>query len=218
MDFDFATIISNLPVFFRGAVATLCVSLAAITVGMVGGMLVCLVGISSHKILKLGAKLYISVFRGIPILVLLLIVYYILPEIGIETPPLIAAITGLALNTTAFQAEIYRGGFASIPHGQIEAARALGIGPLRLYRKILIPQVMKKVMPSLINEIIILLKNSSLISAIAVTELMRVSQTLVASTYRPMEIYMTTAAFYLVMTMAIAAVGSAFSRKMAVAG
>lgn len=218
MDLDLTLITTNLPVFLRGALVTLLVSLAAIAIGMAGGILVCLARLSSKRILAYGARIYISAFRGVPILVLLLIVYYILPELGIETPPLVAAVAGLSLNTTAFQAEIYRGGFASIPTGQIEAARALGIRPLRIYGKILIPQVMRKVMPSLINEIIILLKNSSLISAIAVTELMRVSQTLVASSYRPLEIYVTTAIIYLMMTMTIAATGSAFSRKMQAAG
>lgn len=218
MDFNFSTIIDNLPVFLNGAFVTLAVSLAAIAIGMVGGMAVCLAGRSRNALLSFAARLYISVFRGVPILVLLLIVYYILPEIGIETPPLVAAITGLALNTSAFQAEIYRGGFASIPRGQVEAAGALGIRPVRIITKILIPQVMKKVMPSLTNEIIILLKNSSLVSAIAVTELMRISQTLVASTYRPTEIYLTTAILYLVMTMTISATGSLFSRKMNACG
>lgn len=217
MDFDLSTITNNIPVFLNGAFVTLCVSLAAIALGMIGGMLVCLARISDNKLLSIGARFYISIFRGVPILVLLLIVYYILPEIGIETPPLIAAITGLALNTTAFQAEIYRGGFASIPHGQRKLHVLLACAPCG-FTKILIPQVTKKVMPSLVNEIIILLKNSSLISAIAVTELMRVSQTLVASTYRPMEIYIATALLYLIMTMSIAATGSVFTRKMAVSG
>lgn len=218
MDFNLTLIIDSLPVFFTGAMVTLSVSLTAIFIGMVSGMLVCMARLSKRPVLFIGARIYISLFRGVPILVLLLIVYYILPQIGIETPPLFAAVAGLALNTTAFQAEIYRGGFASIPAGQVEAATALGLRPARIYLKILIPQVLRKVLPSLVNEIIILLKNSSLISAIAVTELMRVSQTLVASSYRPLEIYLTTAFFYLIMTLAISMTGSLFSKKLQAAG
>jgi len=214
MDFNLTLIIDSLPVFFNGALVTLSVSVTAIVIGMVSGMLVCMARLSEASFLNIGARIYISLFRGVPILVLLLIVYYILPEIGVETPPLVAAVAGLTLNTTAFQAEIYRGGFASIPTGQVEAAKALGIRTARIYTKILIPQVLKKVLPSLVNEIIILLKNSSLISAIAVTELMRVSQTLVASSYRPLEIYLTTALFYLVMTLGISMTGSLFSKRL----
>jgi polar amino acid transport system permease protein len=125
----------------------------------------------------------------------------------------VAAVTGLALNSAAFQAEIYRGGFASIHPGQVEAARALGLSPVRTYRRILIPQVLKKVMPALVNEVIVLLKNSSLISVISVTELMRVSQTLVSSSYRPLEIYLTAALLYLLMNFGLATVGARFSRQ-----
>lgn len=213
MDFDLELIISNLPTLVHGATTTLLVSLAAICIGMFGGMGICLCRLSKNRLIKALAIIYIHIFRGVPILVLLLMIYYILPEIGINTPPVIAAIAGLTLNTTAFQAEIYRGGFLSVPVGQVEAAKALGMRSTRIYSHILIPQVLDKVMPSLVNEIIILLKNSSLISVIAVTELMRVSQTLVAASYRPLEIYLTAALMYLVLNLSLACVGRSYSNR-----
>ena len=143
--------------------------------------------ISRNPAIRRASAAYRSFWRGTPILVQLLIVFYLLPAIGVDVPPIAAAIIALTMNTAAFQAEIFRGGLLSIPKGQIEAARMLGIGILSIRVRILIPQMMRLVLPALVNETISILKNSSLISVIAVTELMRTSQQVVSVTYRPLE-------------------------------
>lgn len=212
---DFNVVAENLPALLQGAVVTFGVSLASIAVGLCVGMAVCLCRISRCRPLAWAARAFISALRGIPILVLLLIVFYMLPQVGLGLPPLAAAIVALSLNSGAFQAEIYRGGFASIPAGQAEAARALGMGEGRILRRILVPQVLVKVLPSLVNELIMLLKNSSLASAITVVELLRASQQVVATTYRPTEIYLTAAVLYVVMSMTLATLGNVVRARLA---
>lgn len=212
---DPGVVLDNLPAMFAGAGVTLGVALASIAAGLVIGMGVCLCRISGHPVLRGAARVYISVLRGVPILVLLLLVFYMLPLVGLEAPPLLAAIAALSLNSGAFQAEIYRGGFASIAPGQAEAARALGLGEGRILGRIMVPQVLWLVLPALVGELIVLLKNTSLISVIAVTELMRASQQLVSKTYRPTEIYLAAALFYIVMNLALAGLGTWVRRRLA---
>jgi polar amino acid transport system permease protein len=211
--FKFEVVFTSLPIMLKGAGVTLGISLASIALGLVVGMLVCLCRISDRKLLSWPAAAFISVLRGVPILVLLLIVFYMLPLVGIEIPPLMAAILSMSLNSGAFQAEIYRGGFLSIPTGQAEAARALGMSEPRILWRILIPQVMHKVAPSLTNELIMLLKNSSLASSITVVELLRTSQQIVSNTYRPTELYLTAALLYILMSTGISVVSDTARRK-----
>ena len=156
-------------------------------------------------------------WRGTPILVQLLIVFYLLQEIGLDVPPVAAVVMALTMNTAAFQAEIFRGGLLTIPSGQVEATRMLGIGVLAIRVRILIPQMMRLVLPALINETISILKNSSLISVIAVTELMRTSQQVVSVTYRPLETYMIAAVIYPAMNLVLARAGAWFERRHALA-
>jgi polar amino acid transport system permease protein len=211
--FKLEVVFSSLPTLLKGAGVTLGISMASIALGLVIGMLVCLCRISNRRLLNWSAAVFISALRGIPILVLLLIVFYMLPLVGIGIPPIMAAILSMSLNSGAFQAEIYRGGFLSIPTGQAEAARALGMSEPRILRRILIPQVMNKVGPSLTNELIMLLKNSSLASSITVVELLRTSQQIVSNTYRPTELYLTAALIYILMSTAISVASDAARRK-----
>jgi polar amino acid transport system permease protein len=197
-----------------GAGMTVLVSLSAIALGLPLGFLVCFSSISKNTGVRSLAGVYVSFLRGTPILVLLLIVFYVLPAVGIEAPPLIAAIAALSLNTAAFQSEIYRGGLNTIHAGQIEAARAIGMSVWQTRLRILIPQVLRLVLPALLNEIIVILKNSSLVSVIAVTELMRVSQQIVSKTYRPAEIYVATALLYLVMNLVLSGAGTIFHNRL----
>jgi polar amino acid transport system permease protein len=212
---NFAVVAQNLDTFARGAWMTLTVSLIAIAIGMCAGLALSFTLLSKRRLASRIARVYVSFFRGTPLLAQLLLAYYFLPGlIGVDLPPLVAAVGALALNTTAFQAEIYRGGLLAIAPGQLEAARILGISVWQARRRILVPQVMRLVLPSLINETISIVKNSSLVSVIAVTELLRVSQGLVAVTFRPTEIYITAAATYLVMNLALAQLGRLSERRL----
>ncbi len=214
MQLDTTVVIHHLNVMIGGAGMTVFVSLSAIALGLPLGFLVCFSSISKNAAIRSMAGIYVSFFRGTPILVLLLIVFYVLPAMGIEAPPLVAAIAALSLNTSAFQSEIYRGGLNTIHAGQTEAARAIGFTVWQTRRRILIPQVMRLVLPALVNEIIVILKNSALVSVIAVTDLMRVSQQIVSKTYRPTEIYIATAFLYLIMNLVLSGLGTAVHKRL----
>ena len=203
--------------FLVGAGMTAMVSAVSIAAGMILGLCLSFGLISPNRSIRRASAAYRSVWRGTPILVQLLIVFYLLPAMGLDVPPIAAAIIALTMNTAAFQAEIFRGGLLSIPSGQVEAARMLGIGILAIRVRILVPQMLRLVLPALINETINILKNTSLISVIAVTELMRASQQVVSVTYRPLETYTIAAVIYLLMNLVLARAGAWFETRQAIA-
>lgn len=214
----FALIQHNLPMMLWGAGVTILVSGVAIVLGMPLGLALCFGLTSSRPWLRSISRVYQSVWRGTPILVELLIIYYLLPLIGVNVAPILAAIVALTLNTVAFQGDIFRGGLLALPTGQIEAARMVGIRKWPARRHILVPQMFRLVTPSLVNETISILKNSSLVSVVAVTELMRVSQQIVATTYRPFEIYITAAIIYIIINLLLSLVGRTAERRLTARG
>ena len=215
---DFPDVISNhYSAFLTGARMTVAVSAVSIAAGMVLGLWLGFGLLSHNRLIRRASIAYRSVWRGTPILVQLLIVFYLLPTIGLDVPSVAAAMIALTMNTAAFQAEIFRGGLLSIPPGQVEAARMLGIGIVAIRVRILIPQMLRLVLPALVNETISILKNSSLISVIAVTELMRAGQQVAAVTFRPLEAYVIAALIYLAMNLVLARVGAGFERRYAAA-
>ncbi len=208
-------IYDNLPMLLWGAGITVLVSGVAIVLGMPLGLVLCFGLTSSRAWVRHLSRLYQSVWRGTPILVQLLIIYYLLPFLGLNVPPVLAAIIALTLNTVAFQAEIFRGGLLAIARGQMEAARMVGIHKWTARRHVLVPQIFRLVISSLVNETISILKNSSLVSVIAVTELMRVSQQIVATTYRPFEIYIAAAVIYIAVNFLLSLLGRAAEQRLA---
>lgn len=190
-------------VLLSGAMFTLTLSLASIVLGVFVGLALAFGLLSKNRWIRYFSKTYRSVWRGTPLLIQLMIIFYFLPHVGIDFPPLGAALLALTMNTAAFQAEIYRGGLSAIPVGQTEAARMLGISTFQIRKNILIPQMFRSVLPSLTNEATSILKNSSLISVIGVTEVLRTGQQVVATTYRPLEVYIIIALIYLIMTLSL---------------
>lgn len=140
------------------------------------GFLVSLMRGSSHKILSIGSKSYILLMRGTPLLLQLIVIYYGLPLIGITFDRFSCAIIAFTLNYTAYFAEIFRGGFESIPKGQFEAAQVLGYRRARAIRYIIFPQVLKRILPPLSNEIITLVKDTSLVYILGLNDILRVAQ------------------------------------------
>ncbi len=214
----FEILVNNHRVLLNGAVMTVAISGIAIAIGMALGLGLAFGLLSERAPRRAVCGLYRSFWRGTPILVQLLIVFYLLPQLGLEVPPVVAAVIALSLNTAAFQAEIYRAGLMEIPRGEIEAARMLGIGKWTIRRRILVPQMFRLVLPPLINETIIIVKNSSLVSVIAVTELMRRSQQIASTTFKPLEIYLIAGAIYLAINLVVAQVGRRMESRLAVSG
>ncbi len=199
----FDILLNYYPVMLRGLIVTLQVSLWSIAVGMVLGLILTLGLTSPYRWLRWPCGVYRSFWRGTPILLQLLLVYYLLPDIGIEVAPVTAAIMALSLNTAAFQAEIFRSGLNHIPAGQTEAARMLGMGMWSIRRRVLLPQVFRTVLPPLTNEVITIVKNSTLVSVIAVTELLRVSDQIVSRTFMPLETYLAAAVLFLLVNLVL---------------
>ena len=153
-----------------------------------------------------------------PLLVQLLTFFYILPYAGIDLPAMVAAFLSIGMCSAAYNAEILRGSLQAIPAGQREAADALGIPPLSLWRRILVPQALRIGLPSHVNELILLVKVSSLASVVGIAELTRVSQNITGQTYRPLEIYLAAAVIYLAINIVVALAGRGAERAMETAG
>jgi polar amino acid transport system permease protein len=211
-------IVHSLAYLTRAAGMTIYVSLAGILLGSAVGFVVCLARVSQNRLLVRAGGLYISFFRGVPLLVQLLFIYYFLAEFGLDVPAMAAAIGGLGLASAAYQAEILRGALNAIPGGQAEAAVALGFSGPGVWRRILLPQALRIATPSLINEFTLLLKASSLVSVVGIAELTRVGMNIASLTYRPLEAYLGVGAFYLAINLCISVVGALSERRLAAGG
>ncbi|MEQ5872777.1 amino acid ABC transporter permease [Sagittula sp. NFXS13] len=194
---------------------TLLISITGIALAIVLGTFICAARIGSSRVLRALSGLYISAFRGVPLLVQLLLFYYMLPRIGLDLPAMPAAILAVGMCSAAYVAEIQRSALQSIPSGQTEAAEALGISPIALWQRILIPQALRLGLPSLINELILLVKVSSLASVVGIGELTRVAQNINGQTYRPLEIYITAALIYFVINFTLSQLGRFAERRLA---
>jgi polar amino acid transport system permease protein len=214
VNFSFDVILHNLPYLLGAAKWTVLISLAGMAISIGLGVIICAARMSKTGVLRRLAAVYISFFRGVPLLVQLLMFFYMLPYIGLDMPAIMAAIFSVGLCSAAYTAEILRGALQTIPAGQTEAAHALGMPPLSLWRRILVPQALRLGMPSLINELILLVKVSSLASVVGIGELTRVAQNITGQTYRPLEIYLAAAAVYFVINFAIAQLGRVAERRL----
>ena len=168
------------------------------------GLLISLLGLDKNKFLKAFNRTYIEVFRSIPLLVLLLWVYYGLPiVVGISLSPFIAGIVSLALSDSAFEAEVFRAGIQSIPKGQRDAARSIGLNKYQAMRLVIFPQALRIILPAIGNQFVYVVKMSSLVSIIGLADLTRKANELVVSVYRPLEIYTFLVIEYLVLILVI---------------
>ena len=162
-----------LPQLIKGAVMTITLVFCTILISPLGGLLIALGRLSGFKPVSGFCWFFIWLFRGTPLLLQLFFIYYGLPSLGITFKPFTAAILGLGLNYSAYLGEIIRGGIQSIEHGQMEAAKAIGMSNWQAMRRVIIPQTYKRLMPPIGNEFIALIKDTALVSTIAMVELMR---------------------------------------------
>jgi polar amino acid transport system permease protein len=200
---DFSTLLHYFLFLLQGAFLTLKISIISLASGLIFGLLIALLKLSRNKLFKGIAGFYVWIVRSTPLLIQLFIIYFGLPQIGIKLEPFWAGVLGLAINTGAYNAETIRSGIVSIPPGQTEAARSLGMSSALTMRRIILPQAFRIVMPSLGNNFIILIKDTSLVSTITLVELTLTSQRLIGSTYKPFEIYLMAAFLYAILTTSI---------------
>ena len=184
--------------FAQAAWVTVEISVLALAVGLCVGFSAALAKISDHAALSLPARVYVSVFRGTPALVQLFVIYFGGPQIGLQLEPFEAGVLGLGLNIGAYMTESIRGAIVAVDRGQNEAARCLGLGRLQAMRKVILPQAARLMIRPLGVNSIALIKGSALVSAISVVELTYTAHRYISSTYRPFEMFMLSAAFYLI--------------------
>lgn len=216
MKFDFDVVIYALPYLLEGAKLTLSISLLAILLGVPVGIGIFIGLQSGGAILRKAIGLYVSFARGTPLFIQILIVYYLLPSIGLDIPSFFAAVIALSLNSGAYISEMIRGGLTAVPKGQIEAARALAMPRRLIWRRITLPQIFALILPPLTVEFTALLKASALVSVIGVIELTRTAQQIVAATYRPIEIWLVVGALYFIMCYTLGAFTRRIERATAV--
>jgi His/Glu/Gln/Arg/opine family amino acid ABC transporter permease subunit len=204
---DLRIVANNLPLLLNGAVVTVQVSILAILFGLVLGAFFGLFSVSHSPSLRAISWGYVQFFRGTPLLVQVLWIYFGLGGLGLDVPAFWAGVIALGLNSGGYQAEIVRAGIESIDRGQTDAASAIGLSRIKTLLLILVPQAVRRVIPPLTNELISLVKSSSLLAAISLFELTHSGQAIIARTFAPFEIYAAVAMMYLL----IVAVLSRFS-------
>ncbi|CAJ2734117.1 amino acid ABC transporter permease [Burkholderia pseudomallei] len=200
----FDLVVHTRPVLAKGAALTMKFAVASMVLGLIVGLLVALVRIGSNRLLSAIAQGYVSLMRGTPLLVQMFVVYYGLPDIGISLDPTAAGIFTLTLNAGAYLSESMRGAILGIGRGQWAASHSLGLTHVQTLRHVICPQALRLAVPSLGNTLISLIKDTSLVSVITVTELLRSTQEVIASTFQPLPLYLAAAAIYWVLSTLLA--------------
>jgi len=197
--FDWGSIAYAFPYMLKGAVVTLEISICALALATLVGLVFGLISASELTFLKTIIRAYVYFVRGTPALVQIFLVYFALPKIGLELSPFASGVVALAFNSAGFISEIVRAGLQSIDLGQTEAALSIGMTNRQSIMFILLPQSLRRITPPLTNEIITLVKSSSLLSVISISELTRLAQVIIAERFVPFELFAELAVFYLVM-------------------
>ncbi len=190
-----------LPWLLRGARMTLYLTFMALLIGIPTGLLIALARLSAFRPLSWLAMVYVEIVRGTPLLMQIYVIYFVLPAFNVHLPQMVSAIAALSLNAAAYISEIFRAGIESIDSGQMEAARSLGMDYAVAMRWVILPQTLRRVLPPLTNEGVALLKDSSLVSVIAVSELMMVGTQYATNSGSPVTIYLAVGLIYLAMTL-----------------
>ena len=200
MNLDFSIIPQYVGYLWTAAGITVKVTLLALFFGFVLAVPLAFMKLSRSKVLRFITSFYTSVFRGVPLLVQLMIVYFGIPQLtGNNLTPLTASTIALSLNSAAYLSETLRGGIMAVDYGQREAALALGVSQPAVMIDIVMPQALKSVLPGLVNEMINLLKNTSLVSCISLVDLLRAAQLIISRSYRAFEPLLTVAIIYYIL-------------------
>jgi len=189
-----------LPMFVPATWVVIQVTVLSILLSWACGLAAALMKTSGYRILSYPADFYLWFIRGTPVLTQIFLIYFGLPQIGIRLDPFTAGVVALGVNGGAYVAEIIRGGLLAIPKGQRESALALGMSYAQTMRQIILPQVIRVIIPPITNDAATTLKNTSLLSTITIMELMLQTQVVISSTFRPFEFYILVSLIYLAMT------------------
>jgi polar amino acid transport system permease protein len=215
MVLDWSVVTQNLSLFLEGATLSLKISVLSLLISIPIGIGFGLLRVSKNKLLSAIAAVYVEVIRGVPLLVLLIWIYFVMGQF-FKLGSYWSAVLGLAIFSGAFIAEIVRSGIQSVPKGQMEAARSSGMSYMQAMRLIILPQALKMVLPPMASQLIILIKDSSLVSTISVVDLTLIGKNLVATTFRSVEVWTFIALLYFVMTFSLSQIIRLIERKYTV--
>lgn len=201
-------------ILIPGIRVTIPLTLISFALSLVLGLLLALVQVANIKVLRQISRFYVWVFRGTPLIVQLFIIFFGLPGIGIVLDAFPAAVLGFGLNLAAYNAEVYRSAINAIPKGQSEAAYMIGLSYPKTMMRVILPQSFPIAFPSLFNNLISLLKDTSLAASITVVELFTVTQQIAARTYEPFALYLEAAFIYLIFSTALSSLQRYLEKKL----
>ncbi len=205
-------LVQSVPALAQGAVLTIKFAVYSMFFGLIAGVILAMMGISHNRFFVGVARCYVSVMRGTPLLVQIFVIYYGLPSLGISLDPTPAGVIALSANVAAYLSESMRGAVTGVPMGQWLAAYSLGLSRMQTLRYVIGPQALRIAVPSLSNSLISLIKDTSLVSVITVTELLRSAQEVIATTYQPLPLYLAAAVVYWVLCSVMEFVQRRYSR------
>jgi len=203
MSFSWLAIWQGLPYLLQGAGLTIVISAAAMLLALILGMVVALASQLPWRPARGLVRAYVEVFRNTPLLIQIFIVYFGLPQVGLKLSPFLSGLSALTLYTAAYNTEIFRAGLEAVPKGQHEAARSTGLTPLQEAVHVIIPQAIRISFPALGNNLVSLVKNSSLVSTIGMVELMFVANDISFNNFRSFEIYGAAAILYVILVLSL---------------
>lgn len=212
MTMNWSVVTQNMGLFLEGAMLTLQISALALLISIPIGVITGLFRVSNNKILTLISTAYVEIIRGVPLLVLLIWIYFVMGQF-LNLGAYWSAILGLAIFSGAFIAEVVRSGIQSVPRGQMEAARSSGMTYIQAMKLVILPQAIRAVLPPMASQFIILIKDSSLVSTISVVDLTLVGKNLVATTFRSLEVWTFIALIYFLMTFTLSSIIKYFENK-----
>ncbi|MEM1362501.1 MAG: amino acid ABC transporter permease [Pseudomonadota bacterium] len=214
MQIDWDIIRESIPLLAEGMIVTIQVSVLSAALGLILGVVLGLAALSRSRLLRWLVAGYVDFIRGTPLLIQIFLVFFALPIVGIRFDEFWAGVIALSLNAAAFVAEVVRGGVGAIERGQTEAAMSIGMRHRQVLVWILLPQAYRQMIPPLTNELISLVKNSSLLSVISVYELTRAGQAIISVHFVPFEIYTLLALYYYVLIKALSWLSVRLERRL----
>jgi His/Glu/Gln/Arg/opine family amino acid ABC transporter permease subunit len=208
----------SLPMFMRGMLLTLELSIVSLIIAMLIGLGSCLMNISKNRLVHAISQCYINVIRGTPLLVQTFFIYFgVTKALGFTMTAMTAGIVALSLNAGAYLSEIFRGGIEAVPHGQMEAARSLGLSYRAAMIRVILPQALRIVVPSVVNQCIITIKDTSIISVIGLAELTMVGSQIIARTFRSFEVWICIGVLYFVIIYALTKLSKFVEKRLSLA-
>lgn len=212
---DINYLVSIFPILLKASIKTIELTTISVTAGSLLGVVTAILKLQKNKVLYGIGYMYTWIFRGTPLILQIIFIYYGLPSLNIELTPMQGALIALSFNSGAYMAEIIRGGIISVDKGQFEASKALGFTYFQTMRKIILPQTFRVIIPPVGNEYITMLKDTAIVSTIAMNELMRSAQVMYAAKFS-VEPFVAAAIIYLIMTSIFTTAFSAAEKKLAV--